>query len=51
LTKNGHGSDRSRCENPRDLWIDYEVDKVDNVPASGAEVDGNHVGVHVDFMF
>lgn len=36
----------------RYLWIDYKVEKVDDrrVPG-GFEFDGNHVGVHVDFMF
>jgi len=35
----------------RYLWIDYRVDKVDGTPGSGGDVDGNHVGVHVDFLF
>ncbi len=35
----------------RYLWINYEVDEIDGSPASGDNVDGNHVGVHVDFMF
>ena len=36
----------------RYLWIDYKVEKVDDrrVPG-GFEFDGNHVGIHVDFMF
>jgi hypothetical protein len=36
----------------RHLWIDYKVEKVDGrrVPG-GFEFDGNHVGVHVDYMF
>jgi len=36
----------------RYLWIDYKVEKVDNKNVSGGfEFDGNHVGVHVDYMF
>ena len=35
----------------RYLWIDYEVDKVNSMRASGVEIDGNHVGVHIDYMF
>jgi hypothetical protein len=35
----------------RYMWIDYQVDKVNGTRVSGGEVDGNHVGVHVDFMF
>jgi len=35
----------------RYLWIDYEVEKVSNVHVSGVEVDGNHVGVHINYMF
>lgn len=35
----------------RYLWIDYEVDKINNVRTSGIDVDGNHVGIHVNYMF
>jgi hypothetical protein len=35
----------------RYMWIDYEVDKVDGTRVSGADIDGNHFGVHMDFMF
>lgn len=35
----------------RYLWIDYEVDKVNSIRASGVEIDGNHVGVQIDYMF
>ena len=35
----------------RYLWIDYEVDKVNNFSASGVEVDGNHVGIQINYMF
>jgi hypothetical protein len=35
----------------RYLWIDYEVDKVNSFSASGGEVDGNHVGIHINYMF
>jgi hypothetical protein len=36
----------------RYLWIDYKVEKVDGRNVSGGfEFDGNHVGVHVDYMF
>ena len=35
----------------RYLWIDYEVDKVNSIRTSGVEIDGNHVGVHVNYMF
>ena len=35
----------------RYLWIDYEVDKVNSSHTSGAEIDGNHVGIHVSYMF
>jgi hypothetical protein len=35
----------------RYLWINYDIGKVNGTPASGGNVDGNHVGVHVDFMF
>ena len=35
----------------RYLWIDYEVDKVNKVGTPGIDVDGNHVGIHVNYMF
>jgi hypothetical protein len=35
----------------RYMWIDYEVDKVNSISASGVEVDGNHVGIHINYMF
>ena len=35
----------------RYLWIDYEVDKVSNIRTPGTDVDGNHIGIHVDYMF
>ena len=35
----------------RYMWIDYEVDKVGSFSVSGAEVDGNHVGIHINYMF
>ena len=35
----------------RYLWIDYEVDKVNSFSTSGVEVDGNHVGIHINYMF
>ena len=36
----------------RYLWIDYQVEKVDDRRVPGCfEFDGNHVGIHVDFMF
>jgi len=35
----------------RYLWIDYEVDKVSNIRTPGNDVDGNHIGIHVDYMF
>ena len=35
----------------RYLWIDYEVDKVNSIRTSGVEVDGNHVGIHINYMF
>ena len=35
----------------RYLWIDYEVDKVSNILTPGTGVDGNHIGIHVDYMF
>lgn len=35
----------------RYLWIDYEIDKINGTPASGENINGNHVGVHADFIF
>ena len=35
----------------RYMWIDYEIDKVGSFSVSGAEVDGNHVGIHINYMF
>jgi len=35
----------------RYLWIDYEVDKVNSFSTSGVEIDGNHVGIHINYMF
>ena len=35
----------------RYLWIDYEVDKVSNIRRPGIDVDGNHIGIHVNYMF
>ena len=35
----------------RHLWIDYEVDKVSNIRTPGNDVDGNHIGIHVDYIF
>jgi hypothetical protein len=34
----------------RYLWIDYKVNKVDGERVDGFRFDGNHFGVHVDFM-
>lgn len=35
----------------RYLWIDYEVDKVNGIRSSGVEIDGNHVGIQINYMF
>ena len=35
----------------RYLWIDYEVDKVSNIRTPSNDVDGNHAGIHVNYMF
>lgn len=35
----------------RYLWIDYDVDKINKVRTSGIDVDGNHVGIHINYMF
>ena len=35
----------------RYLWIDYEVDKVSNISTPSTDVDGNHFGIHVGYMF
>jgi len=35
----------------RHVWIDYEVDEVNGNRVSGNEFDGDHVGIHVNYMF
>ena len=35
----------------RYLWIDYDVDKASNIPTPDIDVDGNHIGIHVNYMF
>ena len=35
----------------RYLWIDYEADRINGLPAAGSDVDGNHVGIHVNYQF
>ena len=34
----------------RYLWIDYEAEKTSNIRGPSS-VDGNHIGIHVDYMF
>jgi len=35
----------------RYMWIDYEVNEVDGIRRSGFEFDGNHAGIHANYMF
>lgn len=35
----------------RYMWINYEVDEVNGIHTSGIEFDGNHAGIHVNYMF
>lgn len=35
----------------RYLWIDYDVDEIAGISTSGMDVEGDHVGIHINYIF